>query len=126
MKNKEIVSTFFSHFSDGEIDQAFALVSDDVDWWVPGNLPFSGTKSKTEYMYVVDRIKAGFPEGLSFTVGCMIAEGDMVAAEVASNGIHVNGKEYANKYHFLITMENGLMTVVKEYMDTLHLYQLMQ
>ena len=38
------------HFSDGEIDQAFSLVNDDVSWWVPGDLPFSGTKTKAECM----------------------------------------------------------------------------
>jgi hypothetical protein len=38
------------HFSDGEIDQAFSLVNDDVSWRVPGDLPFSGTKTKAECM----------------------------------------------------------------------------
>ena len=36
MENKELVSLFFQRFSNGEIDQAFSLVSDDVSWWVPG------------------------------------------------------------------------------------------
>jgi ketosteroid isomerase-like protein len=30
MENKELVSAFLQHFSDGEIEQAFALVHDDV------------------------------------------------------------------------------------------------
>jgi ketosteroid isomerase-like protein len=53
MSNKEIVTRFFEHFSNGEIDQAFAMVSDDAKWWVPGDLPFSSTKSKLEYLQVV-------------------------------------------------------------------------
>jgi hypothetical protein len=39
------------------IDPAFALVSDDVSWWVPGDLPFSGTKTKEQYMQVVGSIQ---------------------------------------------------------------------
>ena len=126
MNNKELVSEFFKYFSSGEIDTAFAMVSDDANWWVPGDLPFSGTKTKTEYLQVVGAIKQGFPDGLQLNVTSMIAEGDKVAAEVESYGDHVSGKTYTNKYHFLIKIEDGQMVEVKEYMDTLHLFQLMQ
>ena len=126
MENKEIVATFFELFSSGDIDQAFALVSDDVSWWVPGDLPFSGTKTKTEYLQVVGSIQQGFPSGLKLEVTSMIAEGNQVAAEVASHGEHANGRTYANRYHFLITIEDGLMVEVREYMDTLHLLRLIE
>jgi ketosteroid isomerase-like protein len=125
-QNKELVTTFFQLFSAGEIDQAFALVSEDVSWWVPGDLPFSGTKTKEQYMLVVGSIQQGFPDGLALDATAMIAEGNQVAVEVVSNGKHVNGKTYTNNYHFLITIEGGKMVDVKEYMDTLHLYQLIQ
>ena len=124
--NKQVVSNFFELFSNGEIDQAFALVSDDVSWWVAGDLPFSGTKTKTEYLQVVGSIQKGFPGGLELRVTSMIAEGEKVAAEVESHGEHANGRTYANKYHFLITVRDGQFVEVKEYLDTLHLFQLIQ
>lgn len=126
MQNKELVSSFFSHFSSGNIDEAFALVSDDASWWVPGDLPFSGTKTKAEYLQVVGAIQSGFPNGLKLEATSMVAEGNKVAVEVASNGDHANGRKYTNQYHFLITIEDGKFVEVKEYMDTLHLYQLIQ
>lgn len=49
-----------------------------------------------------------------------------LAAEVESRGTHANGKAYNNKYHFLITIADGQFVHVKEYMDTLHLAQLLQ
>jgi hypothetical protein len=61
----ELVKIFFQHFSTGELDQAFALVSNYVSWWVPGDLPFSGTKTKAQYMQVVGRIQQGFPGGMA-------------------------------------------------------------
>jgi len=125
-QNKKLVSEFFEHFSNGEIDDAFAIVDDDVSWWVPGDLPFSGTKSKAEYLQVVGSIQRGFPNGLQLKATSMIAEGNKVAVEVESYGEHVNGRKYINKYHFLITIEGGKMIEVREYMDTLHLYQLIQ
>ena len=58
------LNRFFEEFSRGDIDAAFAMVSDDVRWWVPGDLPFSGTKSKAEYLQVVGAIQQGFPQRL--------------------------------------------------------------
>ncbi len=126
MGTKDLVSEFFKEFSAGNIDAAFKMVSEDASWWVPGNLPFSGTKTKAEYLQIVGNIQNGFPDGLKLTVKSMIAEGDMVAVEVVSDGKHVNGRTYANEYHFLITVRGGQIVAVKEYMDTLHLYQLIQ
>jgi hypothetical protein len=65
LRNKKLLKTFFQHFSTGELDQAFVLVSDYVSWWVPGDLPFSGTKTKAQYMQVVGRIQQGFRDGMA-------------------------------------------------------------
>jgi ketosteroid isomerase-like protein len=124
LTEKETIAEFFKYFSNNQIDQAFELVSDDVIWWVPGTLPFSGTKTKDEYLKVVGAIKSGFPDGLKLNITSMISENGVVAAEVESLGQHVNGKPYTNKYHFLIQVKEGKMVHVKEYMDTLHLHQL--
>ncbi len=122
--NKKVVHQFFSAITVGDIDGAFKLVDDNASWWVPGELPFSGTKTKKEYLMIVNQITKGFPTGFELKATAMIAEGDMVAAEVASNGTHVNGKKYNNRYHFLIRLKDGKFVDVKEYMDTLHLFKL--
>lgn len=122
--NKQIVRSFFEHLNRGDVAAAFAPIDDDVAWWVPGTLPFSGTKNKAGYMGIVGKIQSGFPDGLAFTVGTLVAEGDLVAAEVESLGRHRNGKTYNNRYHFLFTLRAGKVVAVKEYMDTLHLKEL--
>lgn len=122
--NKDVVERFFANVTAGKIDDAFALVAEDVSWWIPGELPFSGIKTKKEYLGVVSQITKGFPTGFTLKAKAMIAEGDKVAAEVVSNGIHVNGKNYNNHYHFLIRIKDGKFIEVKEYMDTLHLFKL--
>lgn len=123
-ENKVIVDQFFNDITSGNIESAFALVSENARWWVPGNLPFSGTKTKSEYLKIVNMITRGFPTGFSLKVTDLIAEGDKVAAEVVSEGRHINGKNYNNHYHFLFRIKEGKFVEVKEYMDTLHLYQL--
>ena len=122
--NKQIVSDFFKHLNAGNVAAAFEKVADEVKWWVPGALPFSGTKNKAGYMGIVNKIQTGFPAGLKFAVNTLVAEGDHVAAEVESLGQHLSGKTYNNKYHFLFTLLEGKVIAVKEYMDTQHLKDL--
>jgi hypothetical protein len=61
-----------------------------------------------------------FPDGLAFEVHSMTAEGDRVAIEAESKGMHVSGKKYNNLYHFLMRMRDGKIVEWKEYMDTMH------
>ena len=124
--NKQIVNNFFEMVSEGNTSGAFELVDNKAKWWIPGDLPFSGDKTKEEYLQVVGAIKNGFPNGFKLIVKSAIVEGNKVAAEVESEGTHTSGKSYNNKYHFLFEIEDGKIVSVKEYMDTLHLYQLMQ
>lgn len=123
--NKRIVLEFFARLTRGDAQAAMSVVADEVAWWVPGTLPFSGTKNKAEYAVIVDRIRAGFPDGLIFEVRGLTAEADRVAAEVESLGRHAKGVIYNNRYHFLFVLEAGRIVAVKEYMDTLHLHGLL-
>jgi uncharacterized protein len=124
MNLKPVVESFFQNISSGNIDEAFKVVADDVRWWVPEELPFSGTKNKAEYFAIVSRIQSGFPTGFKLVIKDMIIQGDKAAVEVESEGTHVNGKRYHNKYHFLIQVTDGKFQSVKEYMNTLHLFRL--
>jgi hypothetical protein len=68
---------------------------------------------------------AGFQGGLKIAVHRMMGDGELIAAEVSSSGIHkAEGFEYKQKYHFLITVRGGLIVAVKEYMDTKHVADL--
>ncbi len=59
-----------------------------------------------------------FPEGLHFEILNMTAEGDRVAVEATSRGMHASGKLYANHYHFLFHLRDGRIAVMKKFMDT--------
>ena len=63
---------------------------------------------------------AQMPAGLRMKVHSLIAEGDKVALEVESHGELRNGRVYENQYHALITVRDGRIAEVKEYMDTQH------
>ncbi len=127
-QNRQIVEKFFELFSAGNAKQAFALVSPDVKWWVPESLSFGGTYDRAGYLTQVLSKFSGFQGPLKLTIKSMISDGDSVAAEVESYAVHTCGDPepfvYNNKYHFKITLKNGLFVEVKEYMDTYHLSKL--
>jgi len=121
MTNQQVVEGFFSALNEGAIDKAFTAVSDDVKWWVPGALPFSGTKTKAGYLQIAGMIQQGFPQGLRFELHGVTVDGERIAVEAESRGEHRNGKSYNNHYHFLFVVRDGQIVAVKEYMDTQHL-----
>lgn len=127
-QNKQIVENFFELFSAGKAQQAFALVSPDVKWWVPESLSFGGIYDRTGYLTQVLSKFSGFRGPLKLTIKDMVSDGDSVAAEVESYAIHTCGDPepfvYNNKYHFKIILRGGLFVEVKEYMDTYHLSKL--
>jgi ketosteroid isomerase-like protein len=60
--------------------------------------------------------------GLKMPVKGLIAEGDKVAVEVVSHGELQNGRTYTNEYHMLMTIRDGRISEVKEYLDTQHVF----
>ena len=50
----------------------------------------------------------------------MTAEDDRVAVEATSFATMEDGRVYANSYHFLVTIRDGKVATVREYMDTIH------
>jgi hypothetical protein len=55
---------------------------------------------------------------IRFVILAMTAEGERLAVEAESEGMHVSGKLYSNQYHFLLRFREGKVVEFKEYMDT--------
>lgn len=92
--------------------------ADDVMVWTMGNTLISGQYDKGQVAAFADSIFDVFPKGIKFTIHSMIAEGDTVAMETESLGEHVSGKTYNNFYHMLVKIRDGKITLLKEYLDT--------
>jgi ketosteroid isomerase-like protein len=119
-ENKRIVLGFFENFSAGKAEAALGAMADNATWWVAGNFPLSGSKTKKEFTELLKGMGAAMPEGLKLTAKGITAEGDRVAVEAESYGKHANGKVYQNQYHFLIEVRNSKIQAVREYLDTMH------
>ncbi|HAD08460.1 MAG TPA: hypothetical protein DCF62_03175 [Porticoccaceae bacterium] len=124
-KNKQIVSDFLKKFSAGDFAAALEMMAEDGTWWVAGNFPLSGTKTKAEFKALLDGVGDMMAGPIVIEPVAMTAEGDRVAVEALSSAEHVNGKSYRNEYHFLFVLRDGQLVQVKEYLDTMHANEVM-
>ena len=115
--NKKLVEDFFSILSSGSQDYLDFYTEESIIW-TAGENAIGGSRSKSEVVGFAKSILDSFPDGISFNVVNLIAENDYVAAEVEGSAMHVSGKPYNNKYHFLLKIKDNKILELKEYMDT--------
>lgn len=118
--NRELVTNFWGAFSKGDIKTAFASLSDEVSWLIPGNLPnLSGLrKGKGEILNFARNAAKMFPSGLKSELRRVYCDGDTVLIEMTNRGKLFNGRDYENEYCFVFEIEGGKIRRVREYVDT--------
>ena len=116
-KNKELVQEFFNLLSSGS-DKYLDFYNEESVIWTAGENAIGGSRSKSEVVGFAKNVLDSFPEGITFNVVNLVAENDYVAAEVEGSAMHVSGKPYNNKYHFLLKIKDNEILELKEYMDT--------
>ncbi|WP_428313014.1 nuclear transport factor 2 family protein [Hydrocarboniphaga sp.] len=122
--NKALALDFLGHAFANRVDEALSRLSPDANWWVigdPQRLKVSGDKNRVQIEKLLRGLVRMIPGGMRMTVKGITAEGARVAVEIESEGAFANGGAYHNHYHFLIEIREGLIVSVREYMDTLHL-----
>jgi ketosteroid isomerase-like protein len=100
-------------------------MADDATWWVSGKpelLRAAGVHGKEQIAQIFHAMMGQLKNGLKMTVKSLIAEGDRVALEVESYGELQNGRIYNNEYHTLMTVRDGKISEVREYLDTQHVF----
>jgi ketosteroid isomerase-like protein len=121
--NKALCARLFERFSAGDIRGVMELMTDDATWWLPGKqgqLPVIGDRSKAQIARLFNAMESQLEGPLRMTVKSAIGEGDQVAMEVESLGHLKNGRVYNQEYHFRMTVRDGKISAVREYLDTLH------
>ena len=122
-ENKKLVLGLFEDMSAGNVEAVTGALADNATWWLAGNpkeFPLAGTMTKAEFIKLFSGIGEGMPKGFKITPKGVTAEGNRVAVEAESYGELANGKVYNNLYHFMVECDNGKITAVREYLDTIH------
>ena len=119
-ENKQLVLNFWGAFSKGDIKSAFAAMSDEISWLIPGNLPnLSGLrKGKPAILEFARNAAKMFPAGLKSEIRRVYSDDGAVLIEMTNRGKLFNGREYENEYCFVFELEAGKIRRVREYVDT--------
>ena len=117
-QNKELARRLLEMLTNSDTAGVDAICDDEVEFWVAGSFPFSGSRTKAEALQGMTEVVALFPEGLHFEVEAMTAEGNRVAIEATGEGRTAHGTLYQQEYHFLLEVRGGKVLTWREYLDT--------
>jgi ketosteroid isomerase-like protein len=120
-ENKRVVLEFLDRQYAHRIPEAFELVADDATWWMPGELPVSGTYTKAQIQAVFEGVLDRFVAAPDMTIRAVTAEEDRVAVEVTGIGEMRSGLDFHNTYHMLFRVRDGLITSCHNHQDLDHL-----
>ena len=118
--NVEIVKDFFAALGRRDKQGLLALSAEDIEWIVPGeDWPLAGTHRGHAGLESVlqkanETVETSYPQPPEF-----IAQGDRVLViGVATGKIIATQKPFEDHWVFDITVRNGKLAKIREYVDT--------
>jgi hypothetical protein len=118
-KNIQTVKDFFAAIGRGDREALLALVSEDIEWIIPGeDWPLAGTRhghpGLADLLETASRSIETSTEPREF-----VAQGDRVLVVGFARGrIKATNKTFEDDWIFAITVRDGRLTSIREYVDT--------
>ena len=126
-KNVQTVKDFFAAIGRGDKKGLLALVAEDIEWIIPGkDWPLAGTyrghAGLSDLLETAARSIETSTEPREF-----VAQGDRVLVVGFAKGrIKATSKTFEDDWIFAITVQDGKLTSIREYVDTQALAQAAQ
>lgn len=118
--NVQTVKNFFAAIGSHNKQELLAAAADDIEWVIPGEgWPLAGThRGHAELAAVLqkasDEVETAYPKSREF-----VAQGDRVLViGVATGTIKATNKPFTDEWVFDITVRDGKVARIQEYMDT--------
>jgi len=119
-ENIQVVKDFFAAMGSYNKQDLLALVAEDIEWIIPGeDWPLAGThRGHAELAAVLQKaseeVEMTYPEPPEF-----VAQGDRVlVVGVATGKIKATNKPFKDDWVFDVTVRDGKVTKIREYIDT--------
>jgi ketosteroid isomerase-like protein len=116
----QTVKNFLAALGDRDKQGLLASAAEDIEWIIPGQgWPLAGTHCGHAGLEKLlqkanETVETSYPEPPEFT-----AQGDRVmVVGVATGKIKATNKPYKDDWVFDITVRNGKVTKIREYIDT--------
>lgn len=118
-KNIQTVKAFFAAISRGDKEALMALVAEDIEWIIPGkDWPLAGTRHG--HAGLADLLQtASETVETSTEPREYVAQGDRVLVVGFARGrIKATNRTFEDDWIFAITVLNGKVAKIREYVDT--------
>jgi len=118
-KNVQTVKDFFAAIARGDKEGLLALAAEDIEWIIPGeDWPLAGTRhghaGLADLLETASRSIETSTEPREF-----VAQGDRVLVVGFARGrIKATNKTFEDDWIFAITVQDGRLTRIREYVDT--------
>ena len=119
-ENVQIVKDFFAAMGRGDTQGLLALSAEDIEWIIPGeDWPLAGShRGHAGLADVLEKasemLEISYPEPPEF-----VAQGDRVLVVGFARGrIKATNRKFEDHWAFAITVRNGKLTNIREYIDT--------
>lgn len=116
----QTVKDFFASMRNGDMQALLALCAEDIEWIIPGeSWPLAGTyrgHAGLEHLLqkANESVETSYPKPPEF-----IAQGDRVlVVGFATGKIKATNRTFDDHWVFDITVRDGKLTSVREYVDT--------
>jgi ketosteroid isomerase-like protein len=118
-KNVQSVKDFFAAISRGDKEGLLALVAEDIEWIIPGeDWPLAGThRGRAGLVNLFETASSSIET--STEPREFIAKGDRVlVVGFATGKVKATNKTFEDDWIFAITVRDGRLTHIREYVDT--------
>jgi uncharacterized protein len=119
-ENVQVVKNFFAAIGSGDKQALLALVDEGIEWIIPGeDWPLAGTHRGHAGVAALlrkagEEIEMTYPKPPEF-----VAQGERVlVVGVATGKIKATTRTFKDDWVFDITVRNGKLTKIREYIDT--------
>ena len=119
-ENIQMVKDFFAATGRGDRQGLLALCAEDIEWIIPGeDWPLAGTRRGHAELADLFQthsktVETSFSEAREF-----VAQGDRVLVVGFARGrIKATNRAFEDDWVFAITVRNGKLTNIREYIDT--------
>ena len=118
-KNVQTVKDFFAAIGRGDREGLLALTAEAIEWIIPGeDWPLAGTHhgraGLADLLQTASKTMETFTEPREF-----VAQGDRVLVIGFARGkVKATNRTFEDHWVFAITVRNGKLTNIREYIDT--------
>jgi ketosteroid isomerase-like protein len=119
-KNVQTVKDFFAAIGRGDRDGLLALVAEDIEWIIPGeDWPLAGARHGHAGLADLVKTQSETMETSLMEPREFVAQGDRVLVVGFARGkIKATNKTFEDEWIFAITVRDGSLTSIREYIDT--------